>query len=415
MRRTTPLTALAVARMTDPGRYAVGDGAYLQIAAGGTKSWVFRYQRDGKARHMGLGPFDLVTLAEAREKARDARRLLLNGTDPLEAKATKRRQASLAAAQSVTFKHSAERYIASHAAGWRNPKHKAQWTATLEAYAFPVFGDVPVQAVDVGLITKVLEPIWATKSETASRVRGRIEAVLDWAKARGYRDGENPARWRGHLDKLLPARRKVRKVEHHAALPYVEMPDFMAALRQREGAAARALEFAILTAGRTGEVIGAKWCEIDLEACMWTIPASRMKAGREHRVPLSDRAIDILQGLALENGNEFVFAGAREKQALSNMALLMTLRRMGRDDLTVHGFRSSFRDWAAEQTRYPNEVVEMALAHSVSNAVEAAYRRGDLFDKRRRLMADWVAFCAEPLKRGDAVPFRRRTALNTMA
>jgi integrase len=261
------------------------------------------------------------------------------------------------------------------------------------------------------LVLKALEQIWTTKPETASRVRGRIEAVLDWAKVREYRDGENPARWRGHLDKLLPARRKVRKVEHHAALPYAELPAFMAALRQRDGTAARALEFAILTAARTGEVIGARWSEIDLQARTWTIPDSRMKAGREHRVPLSDRAIEIIHGLPRESANGFVFAGAREKQALSNMALLMTLRRMGRDDLTTHGFRSTFRDWAAERTGYPNEVVEMALAHAVSNAVEAAYRRGDLFDKRRHLMADWMAFCAEPLKSGDAIPYRRRAAL----
>jgi integrase len=260
--------------------------------------------------------------------------------------------------------------------------------------------------VDTGMVLKALEPIWATKPETASRVRGRIEAVLDWSKARGYREGENPARWRGHLDKLLPARRKVRKVEHHAALPYAELPTFMADLRKREGIGARALEFAILTAARTGEVIGATWAEIDLETRLWTIPADRMKGRRQHRVPLSDRAIEILAALPRIQGNEFVFPGARDGKPLSNMAMLKTLERMGRDDLTSHGFRSSFRDWAAETTGYPGDLVEMALAHVVSNATEAAYRRGDMFDKRRRLMDDWAAYCAAPPRQGKVLPMR---------
>ena len=380
-----------------PGRWAVGEGAYLQVSKVGkhaTASWLLRYQRDGRGRHMGLGPVGLLSLSEARDRARDARRLLLDGIDPLEAKAAKRRQASLATARGVTFEHCAGRYIKSHAAGWRNPKHKAQWNATLETYAYPHFGEIAVADVDTGLVLKALEPIWATKPETASRVRGRIEAVLDWSKARGYREGENPARWRGHLDKLLPARRKVRKVEHHAALPYVDAPAFMDDLRQREGMAARALEFAILTAARTGEVIGAEWSEIDFDAQLWTISADRMKGRRQHRVPLSDRAIEILSALPRVEGSPYLFPGARKGRPLSNMALLMMLRRMGRDDLTAHGFRSCFRDWAAETTGYPGDLVEMALAHVVSNATEAAYRRGDMFDKRRRLMNDWFRFCA---------------------
>jgi integrase len=378
-----------------PGKWAVGDGAYLQVAKvakRSTASWLFRYN----GHSMGLGPVGLVTLAEAREKAREARRLRLAGIDPLEAKRASRRQASLDEARAVTFKDCAGRYIKSHAAGWRNPKHKAQWTTTLETYAYPHFGEIAVADVDTGMVLKALEEIWAVKPETASRVRGRIEAVLDWSKARGYREGENPAGWRGHLDKLLPARRKVRKVEHHAALPYVELPAFMAELRQREGMAARALEFAILTAARTGEVLGAQWSEIDFDAKLWTVPADRMKGRRQHRVPLSDRVMEILGSLTREAGSPYVFAGAREGRPLSNMALLMMLRRMKRDDLTAHGFRSSFRDWAAETTGYPGDLVEMALAHVVSNATEAAYRRGDMFEKRRRLMNDWAAYCAAP-------------------
>ncbi len=300
MRNAKPLTAVAVGKLTKPGRYAVGDGAYLQIATGGTKSWLFRYKRDGKARHMGLGPYSLLTLAEAREKAREARRALLEGIDPLEAKAARRARARLDAARGMTFRQCAERMIASHEAAWKNPKHRAQWKATLATYAYPVFGDLSVGAIDNGLVQKVLEPIWTTKPETAGRVRGRIEAVLDWAKARGYREGENPARWRGHLDKLLPNRRKVRAVKNHAALPYPELPAFMAELRERTGVSAKALEFAILTAARTSEVIGATWSEIDLKSGVWTIPAHRMKAGKEHRVPLSARAVELLKALPRE-------------------------------------------------------------------------------------------------------------------
>src|SRR5215217_6382498 len=265
MRNAKPLTALAVARLTKPGRYAVGDGAYLQIAAGGTKAWIFRYQRDGKARHMGLGPANLVTLAEAREEAREARRALLDGIDPLTARRERRAAARLQAAKGVTFRGCAERMIASHEAAWKNPKHRQQWRSTLTTYAYPAFGDLSVAAIDTGLVLKALEPIWSTKPETAGRVRGRIESVLDWAKARGYREGENPARWRGHLDKLLPNRRKVRRVRNHPAIPYVDLPEFMSELRDRDSVSARALEFAILTAARTAEVIGASWSEIDLK------------------------------------------------------------------------------------------------------------------------------------------------------
>ncbi|MGH7031548.1 MAG: tyrosine-type recombinase/integrase [Steroidobacteraceae bacterium] len=372
--------------------HADGGGLYLRVDPGGAKSWVFRYAIAGRQRDLGLGSAADYTLAEARERALEARKLVGDGQDPVEVRAERRRASAIAAASGMTFRECAEAYIAAHRAGWRNPKHAAQWPATLATYVYPVFGKLPVQAVDTGLVMKALEgnvaepgeppqPLWTAKPETASRVRGRIEAVLDWGRARGYRDGENPARWKGHLDNLLPARAKVRRVEHHAALPYAELPGFMAALRERDGLAARALEFAILTAARTGEVIGARWPEIDLDARLWTIPGNRMKAGREHRVPLSEPAAALLT------------ARGERPFPVSNMAMLMLLRRMGRADLTVHGFRSAFSDWCAEQTNTPSEVREMALAHTVGDKVEAAYRRGDLFEKRRQLAEAWSQYC----------------------
>ncbi len=281
-------------------------------------------------------------------------------------------------------------------------KHATQWQNTLTTYCSPVFGKLPVQLVDVALVIKVLEPLWATKPETASRLRGRVERVLDWAKVRGYRDGDNPARWRGHLDHLLPNRGKVRRVKHHAALPYPELPPFFVELEQRNAMASHALRFAILTAARTGEVIGAKWDEIDIAARAWTLPAERMKNGREHRVPLSAAAITLLRHVSGVRQNDFVFPGER-RSTLSDMALLMLLRRMNRGDLTTHGFRSTFRDWTEEQTNTPRAVAEMALAHAIGNAVEAAYRRGDLFEKRRVLMSQWADFCITPLASNVAV------------
>jgi integrase len=386
------ITALHVAKLTRAGRYAVGDGAYLQISQWGTKAWIFRYQRDGRQRHMGLGPASLITLAEARERAREARRALLDGADPLTAKRERRAQARLQAAKGVTFKQAAERMMASHGAAWRNPKHRQQWKNTLSTYVYPHFGELSVAAVDTGLVLKVLELIWTAKPETAGRVRGRIESVLDWAKARGYREGENPARWRGHLDKLLPNRRKVRRVRNDPAMPSAQLPAFMAELRGRSSVSARALEFAILTAARTGEVIGARWPEIDLQAGVWTVPATRMKAGKEHRVPLSARAVELLS--ALPHEGEFVFMGGRAGKPLSNMAMLELMRGMKPGPGYVpHGFRSTFRDWAAECTSHPSEVVEMALAHAIESKVEAAYRRGDLFEKRRQLLDDWARYC----------------------
>ncbi len=326
--------------------------------------------------------------------------------DPIEHRAGQAAAGALAAVKAMTFRACADQYISSHRAGWRNPKHAAQWPATLSTYVYPSFGALPVQAVDVGLVMMAVEPIWATKPETAGRVRGRIESILDWATARGYRQGENPARWRGHLENLLPARSKVRRVEHHAALPYPEIGAFVIELRQQEGVAARALEFAILTAARTGEVIGARWDEINIAARLWTIPAERMKAAKEHRVPLSDAALAIVNAMAAIRTGDHVFPGGRAGRPISNMAMLMLLRRMGRGDLTAHGFRSSFRDWAAERTGFPAEVAEMALAHAVADKVEAAYRRGDLFEKRRQLAEAWAKFCGAPTAEGRVVPIR---------
>jgi integrase len=369
--------------------------------------WLYRFQLHGRRRDMGLGPTDLYSLAEARQKALEARKLVAQGVDPIEARQTKRFAAAIETAKGMTFRACAEAYINAHRSGWRNPKHAAQWPATLDAYAYPHFGSLPVQAVDVGLVLKAVEPIWTEKPETASRVRGRIESVIDWATARGYRAGENPARWRGHLENLLPPRSKVRRVEHHAALPYGEIAAFVADLRQQEGVGARALEFAILTAARTGEVIGARWDEINIDEKLWTVPAERMKAGKEHRTPLSDAALAIVEKMAAIRQGDHVFPGGKAGRPISNMAMLMTLRRMKRDHLTAHGFRSTFRDWAAERTNFPAEVAEMALAHVVGDKVEAAYRRGDLFAKRRQLAEAWAKYCAAPPPKGDVIAIRR--------
>jgi integrase len=392
------LTALKVEKAKEAGMYADGGGLYLRVTPEGTKNWVLRFMLDRRPRWMGLGPLTLYGLQEARAKALDARRKRHEGIDPIEARRAERARQRLDAAKAVTFKQCAETYIASHRAGWRNGKHAGQWSTTLSTYAYPIIGALPVQAVDTGLVLKVLEPIWTAKPETAGRLRGRLESILDSAKVRGYRDGENPARWRGHLDKLLPARAKVRQVEHHAALPYAELPAFLANLREQEGIAARALEFAVLTAGRTGEVIGARWSEIDLLDKVWTVPAARVKAHREHRVSLSARALAILDDMQAARdagiGDGFVFPGGRTGAPLSNMAFWRLLRRMSRGDLTAHGFRATFKTWASERTSFQNEIVEAALAHVIGGKVEQAYRRGDLFEKRRRLMQQWAAFCA---------------------
>jgi integrase len=404
------LTALAVERTKRRGYYGDGGGLFLQVSAQGSKSWVFRFKENGRLREMGLGPTHTVTLAEARDKARNCRKLRLERIDPIEARRAEWAKAKLEAAKAMTFRACAERYIAAHKAGWRSPKSLAAWEGTLEAYVYPAFGSLPVQGIDTALVMKAIEPIWAEKPETASRVRGRIEAILDWATARDYRAGENPARWRGHLENLLPTKTRVRRVEHHAALPYQEIAGFMASLRGEESVAARALEFTVLTGARTGEVIGARWNEIDAAQRLWIIPAERMKGGREHRVPLSPAALAIINAMAALRCGDFVFPGGKSNRPLSNMAFLMLLRRMERSDLTVHGFRSTFRDWAAERTSFPAEVAEMALAHAVGDKVEAAYRRGDLFHKRRQLAEAWAKFCAPSPSAGRSVPIRRPAA-----
>nr|WP_313901432.1 integrase arm-type DNA-binding domain-containing protein [Methylobacterium sp. J-070] len=390
------LTALGVAKLKTPGMHGDGGGLWLQVTGNGAKSWIFRFTLRGKSREMGLGSAGTFSLAEARDKALTCRKLCYEGIDPIEARREQRQAAALDAARAMTFRQCAAAYIESHKAGWRNEKHGAQWLATLDAYVHPVFGDLSVQAIDTGLVMKAVEPIWTTKPETAVRVRGRIESILDWAKARGFRAGDNPARWRGHLQNLLPRRSKIQRVSHHAALPFTEVPAFMQRLAGQPGVAARMLAFTILTAARTGEAIGARWDEIDLEAGIWVVPASRMKGGFEHRVPLPAPALAILAEMSAIRGSDYVFPGGRRGKPPSNMAMLELLKRMDRGDLTVHGFRSSFKDWASETTHFPREVTEAALAHAIESKVEAAYRRGDLFAKRRELMDAWAAFAGSP-------------------
>jgi integrase len=401
------LSAKAIEKAKEPGDYCDGGGLYLQISARESKSWIFRYSRHGKSHWMGLGSERDVSLAEARTKASDARRQLVDGKDPLAAREGHRAQEKLQKAGSISFADCAKKYIDSHKAGWRNEKHIEQWQNSLDTYAGPVIGELAVNDVNTALVLRILEPIWSKKPETASRVRGRIERILDYARARGYRSGENPALWRGHLDKLLPSAMNTKTREHHAALPYDELPAFVRDLRQQGGNAARALEYLILTTARTGEVIGCEpEKEIDLKKAIWTVPAGRMKAGKEHRVPLSPQAVKVVEG---QPEGKYLFSGGKEGAPLSNMAMLELLKRMGRDDLTVHGFRSTFRDWAAECTSYPGEVCEMALAHAITDKVEAAYRRGDLFEKRRLLMLDWARYCGSP--KGDVVPLTRKKAV----
>jgi integrase len=400
------LTARTVATAAKPGLYADGGGLYLRVGRGGAKSWCLRYMLEGKAREMGLGGLAKIGLGDARKKAAAQRLLLVDKIDPLERREAENSAKKIEAARSMTFDQCAAAYIEAHKAGWRSAKHAQQWTNTTATYVSPTFGSVPVADVDVAMVTKVLEPLWTTKPETAGRVRGRIEAVLDWAKARGFRDGENPARWRGHLSNLLPARSKVRAVKHHAALLYTEIGAFMADLRGREGAAAAALEFLILTAARTGEVIAGRRPEIDFAARIWTVPAARMKGGREHRVPLTRAAMAVLKRMEGQD-KEFLFPGSKAGRGLSNMALLKVLERMDRGDLTAHGFRATFKTWATERTNFPRELVEAALAHILDDKTEAAYQRGDMLEKRRRLMDAWAEFCAKRAPAGTVVSLRQ--------
>lgn len=402
------LSAAGIRKINAPGYYGDGGGLVLQVGPTGSQSWLFRFVRAGRMREMGLGATHTVSLAEAREKARQQRALLLEGVDPIEARNASKRTASAATAKALTFDECAERYIAAHEPGWRNAKHGDQWRNTLSAYASPIIGKLDVAEVDTGLVMKVLEPIWTKVPESASRLRGRIESILAWATVRGYRKGDNPAQWRNHLDQLLPGRLKVRARDHHAAMPYARMGEFMKALREQDNMSARAVELIVLTAARTSEVFNARWLEFDLDLAVWTVPAERMKAHKEHRVPLSPVAVKMLKKLQEVTGCEsYVFPGAKEGKPLSNMAGLKLLQRMGHGDITVHGFRSTFRDWAAERTNYPREVAEAALAHTVADRVEAAYRRGDLFEKRRRLMNDWATYCGRVEVPATVTPIRK--------
>lgn len=390
---------------TRPGKYPDGGNLYLQVAESvrkdgttvKTKSWAFRYSRFGKDTWLGLGPYPDVTLKAARDAALSLRRKKHAGIDPLSDKQARQRADWTANDNMLTFAESAERYINNKKAEWKNTKHIDQWRNTLKNIAGPVIGHLPVDQVDTALVMRCVEPIWTSKTETANRLRGRIESVLDWATVQNYRKGDNPARWKGHLDQLLPTPAKVKKVVHHPALPYAETGSFMAALRQDEGIAARALEFSILTATRTAEVIRAEWSEFDLDGQTWIIPAERMKAKREHRVPLSPVAIKVLNSVR-GYSKKYVFPGHKRNSHLSNGGMLAVLKRLKRSDITVHGFRSTFRDWCAETTNYPSAVAEMALAHTLRDKTEAAYRRGDLFEKRRSLMSAWAIYCLSELQ-----------------
>lgn len=417
-RKAAGLTAAKV-RTAPPGQYVDGDGLRLLVRPTGARFWLFRFTLDGKTREMGLGRAGddrvAVPLSTARDEAAKLRLLVKAGIDPLaqreaeaEAKAAAAQQAAI---RGMTFRAVAEKYLAAYTEAWRNPKHRAQWGATLEAYAYPHMGELPVADIGTDHVLAALEPIWKAKPETAARVRGRVESILNYATAREWRAGENPARWRGHLANLLPARGKVAPVEHHAALPWAEIASFMETLAKQPGISPLALQFAILTAARSGEVLGATWGEIDLAAKLWTVPAARMKAGREQRVPLCAPAVTLLTQLTKLRTSDgpaaFVFPGAQPNKPLSIMAMTMVLRRMKRGDITVHGFRSTFRDWAGETTATAREVLEAALAHTLGSKTEAAYARGDLFEKRRVLMDAWGTYCARLLRQGATVtPFR---------
>lgn len=386
-----PLNARKV-ETAGPGRHGDGRGLFLYVKPSGARSWVLRYQVQGRRRDLGLGAYPDVSLAMARDRAAEARRLIAEGEDPI----TKKQQA-----KPKTFREAALELIESKRPGWKNAKHAAQWTATLESYVFPKIGAVQVAKIETAEVISALTPIWAAKPETANRVRQRIEAVIDYASALGIRSGDNPARWRGHLDHLLPKPKKVRAVVHHPALPHAQISNFMTDLAKREGVAARALAFSILTAARSGETRGMTWGEVDMDAKIWTIPAGRMKAAKEHRVPLTEAALALLGQRAKGSPDEALIFGSEAKpgKPISDMSMTAVLRRMERADITVHGFRSTFRDWAGETTGFHREVIEAALAHGIKDKAEAAYARSDLFDKRRKLMEAWASIAA-----ADATP-----------
>jgi integrase len=405
------LTGASVRRV-EPGLYADGGGLYLQVtkAADGrniNRSWLFRYKvGKDRDRWMGLGSIYTVSLAEARERARGARLQRLDGIDPIAQRDTMRAARVQASARTVSFADATDGYIHAHAASWRNLKHAAQWPASLRKYVFPVFGSVPVSAVDTPLVLKALRPLWERIPETANRIRGRIEAVLDWCGAAGHREGANPARWSGHLEHLLPSPSKAKPAGHLAAMAIAEVPAFMADLRGQQGTAARALEFAILTAARSGEVFGTRFDEIEDD--VWTLPAERMKSGRKHEVPLSKRALEIVKQMRAQRSGDLMFPGRDGGKPLGQTGLRHVLKQLGRSDGTVHGFRSAFRDWAGDCTNFAREVAEAALGHAIGDKVEAAYRRGSALEKRRKLMEAWAGFCARPAAEGKVVPLRGR-------
>jgi integrase len=402
-RSLNKLTALKI-KSVSVGCHNDGGGLYLQKSSDTAQSWIFSYRFNGRYREMGLGSLTALSLADARERAALCRKMLADRIDPIAARNAEQARVRVTAARSVAFEDCAKAYVETHKDTWKGDKHKKQWLSFFEIYVYPRIGKLPVKDIDSDMVLQVLEPIWRTKTPTAKKLRGRIEKVLDWAKARRYRDGENPARWRGLLDQILPKPSKISKVKHYNALPYDDMGDFMITLRQQPGLDARMLEFTILTGVRSNEAMKAKWEEIDVANKIWIIPAERMKGGREHRVPLSDVAIKVLWANEVSGGNVdyfkkkegWLFPGRKKGQPMSSMTMNMLLRRMGRTDITVHGFRSTFRDWAAERTHFPREVAEMALAHGNNNKVEAAYQRGDLLGKRRQLMDAWARYCSKP-------------------
>ena len=392
------LSAFKVEKAKEPGMYGDGGGLYLRVAEGGSKQWIYRYVTNGRPRDMGIGPVHVLTLAEAREKAREASRLRLEGIDPIAAKHAQRAAAAVAAASAMTFRQCAEGFIRDNETSWSNAKHRLEWERSLAKYAFPVLGNLPVAAIDTPLVLKVIKPLWERVPETASRVRGRIENVLGWATVHHYRGGDNPARWNGLLEHALPT---VVKGEHHAAMAYAEVPAFMAKLREQSSVPARCLELIVLTGVRLDEAREATWDEIDFDNRVWMIPAARMKkSDRDHRVPLSAAAIAVLEDMHAIRQSDYVFPGSYHGKAIGKNMPLRLLNQITGTSATVHGFRSSFRDWAAERTSFPREVAEMALAHAIPNAVEAAYRRGDLFEKRSRLVDAWADYCAKPDSKG---------------
>lgn len=402
-KRAKELSALAVSRLNASGYHAVGGvaGLHLQVVNTNARSWILRTTIGGKRKEIGLGAYPDTPLADAREKARKVKADIESGINPIEAKREARSKLASEVAKAISFKEAASAYITAHESGWKNAKHAAQWTSTLETYAYPIIGSLHVKDVTLPHILKILEPIWTTKTETASRLRGRLASVLNWSKVRGYRSGDNPAEWKGNLDQMLPAPSKVANAGNHAALHHDDIGDFMIDLRKIDGMGARALEFAILTATRSGEVRGATWDEIDLDKAVWIIPKERMKAGKEHHVPLSPEVVKLLKALPDSDG-KLIFPGRNGQ--LSDMSLTAALKRMNRKDLTAHGFRSTFRDWAGERTNYPEEVCNHALAHKLKDKADAAYQRGSLFPKRIALMRDWAKYCAMPsVKNADNV------------